>query len=182
MTDLQIRIRFIEKIRTISAVQKWSIRIEREFRVVKKESNSWSLEYNQSHQRTHMPCSDYSKQALKYDFKVYFKTNIASCCQRSRDPCLKRYPRSPSIAPDGLYIQEGMVRLELHCITRAGIYMVKSPILLDGSGNDVYTLKMNEKLCSCGKCQEYTLPCSHTLKVCKYNGTRPDAYALDICL
>ncbi|KAI5668490.1 hypothetical protein M9H77_18343 [Catharanthus roseus] len=58
--------------------------------------------------------------------------------------------------------------------------MVKSPIRLDGSGNNVYTLKMNEKSCSCGKRKEYTLPCSHALAVCKDNGTRPDAYVSDI--
>ncbi|KAI5661685.1 hypothetical protein M9H77_21008 [Catharanthus roseus] len=60
--------------------------------------------------------------------------------------------------------------------------MVKSLIWLDGSGNNVYTLKMNEKSFSCGKWQEYTLPCSHGLTVCKDNGTRPDAYVTDIYL
>ncbi|KAI5663465.1 hypothetical protein M9H77_22788 [Catharanthus roseus] len=39
---------------------------------------------------------------------------------------------------------------------------------------------MNEKLCSCGKCQEYTLLCSNALAVCKDNGTRLDAYVADI--
>ncbi|KAI5683147.1 hypothetical protein M9H77_04375 [Catharanthus roseus] len=54
--------------------------------------------------------------------------------------------------------------------------MVKSLIQLDGSSNNVYTLKMNEESCSYGKWQEYTLPCSHALAVCKDNGTRPYAY------
>ncbi|KAI5671462.1 hypothetical protein M9H77_11826 [Catharanthus roseus] len=61
MTDLQLGMRFFDKIRSISAVQKWSIWTGGEFRVVKSSS----------------------KQALKYGFKIYFKTNIASCCQRS---------------------------------------------------------------------------------------------------
>ncbi|KAI5658137.1 hypothetical protein M9H77_26930 [Catharanthus roseus] len=60
--------------------------------------------------------------------------------------------------------------------------MVKSLIPLDGCGNNVYTFKMNEKSCSCDKWQEYTLPCSHALAVCKDNGTRPDAYVPDIYL
>ncbi|KAI5654306.1 hypothetical protein M9H77_31493 [Catharanthus roseus] len=61
MIDLQLGIRFVDKIQAISAVQKWSIRTGREFKVVK---------------RTHMPCSSSSKQASKYDFKIYFKINI----------------------------------------------------------------------------------------------------------
>ncbi|KAI5650976.1 hypothetical protein M9H77_36981 [Catharanthus roseus] len=85
-----------------------------------------------------------------------------------RDPCLKRYPISPSITPDGLYVQESMY------------YMVKSSIRLDGRCNIVCTLKMNEKSCSCGKWQEYTLPFFHAIVVYKDNGTRLDAYVPDI--
>ncbi|KAI5682457.1 hypothetical protein M9H77_03685 [Catharanthus roseus] len=58
--------------------------------------------------------------------------------------------------------------------------MVKSLIRLDGHGNNIYTLKMNEKSCNCGKWREYTLPCSHALTVCNDNGTRPYAYAPEI--
>ncbi|KAI5682339.1 hypothetical protein M9H77_03567 [Catharanthus roseus] len=63
MTDLQLGMRFLDKIKAISIVQKWSIRIGREFRVVKiypnkGENNSWSLGNNQIHQGQHMPCSD----------------------------------------------------------------------------------------------------------------------------
>ncbi|KAI5666327.1 hypothetical protein M9H77_16180 [Catharanthus roseus] len=58
-------------------------------------------------------------------------------------------------------------------------YMVKSPIRLNDTNNNVYTLKMNEKSCSFGKWQEHTLPCSHALAVCRDNGTRPDTYVLD---
>ncbi|KAI5654694.1 hypothetical protein M9H77_31881 [Catharanthus roseus] len=50
---------------------------------------------------------------------------------------------------------------------REGIYMVKSPIRLDDSGINVYTLKINEKSCSCDKFY-------------KDNGTRPDAYVSDV--
>ncbi|KAI5677878.1 hypothetical protein M9H77_08828 [Catharanthus roseus] len=59
-------------------------------------------------QGTHMPCTGLTKQALKYIFKIYFNVNIAPCCQRSRDTCLKRHPRSASIISNGLYVQEGM--------------------------------------------------------------------------
>ncbi|KAI5648526.1 hypothetical protein M9H77_34531 [Catharanthus roseus] len=73
-----------------------------------------------------------------------------------------------------------------HTITkynpREGIYMVKSPRRLDGTGNNNDTLKMNEKSCSCGKWQEYTLHCSHALTVCRENGTRLDTYVSDIYL
>ncbi|KAI5649770.1 hypothetical protein M9H77_35775 [Catharanthus roseus] len=79
MTDIQLGMRFVNKIQAISAVQKWSIRIGREFRVVKTS---------------------------KYNFKIYFKTNIASCCQRSQDPYLERQPRSATITSDKLYVQE----------------------------------------------------------------------------
>ncbi|KAI5666134.1 hypothetical protein M9H77_15987 [Catharanthus roseus] len=58
--------------------------------------------------------------------------------------------------------------------------MVKSLIRPVGTGNNVYTLKMNEKSCSCGKWQEYILPCSHVLAVCRENGIIPDAYVPDI--
>ncbi|KAI5674027.1 hypothetical protein M9H77_14391 [Catharanthus roseus] len=36
MTDIQLGMRFIDKVQEISAVQKWSIRMGREYRVVKK--------------------------------------------------------------------------------------------------------------------------------------------------
>ncbi|KAI5672752.1 hypothetical protein M9H77_13116 [Catharanthus roseus] len=42
MTDLQLGMRFVDKIQAISAVQKLSIRIGREFRVVKSKSNQWT--------------------------------------------------------------------------------------------------------------------------------------------
>ncbi|KAI5667431.1 hypothetical protein M9H77_17284 [Catharanthus roseus] len=35
--------------------------------------------------------------------------------------------------------------------SREGIYLVKSPIRIDGTDNNVYILKMNNKSCSCGK-------------------------------
>ncbi|KAI5669531.1 hypothetical protein M9H77_19384 [Catharanthus roseus] len=176
--------RFVDKIQAISAVQKWSIQIGREFRVIKKESNPWLLGDNQIHQRTHMPYLGYSKQVSKYDFKVDFKTNIASCCQQSGDPYFKHYPRS---LPNGLVFDK-FLRIELksrdHTVTtynpQVGIYMVKSLIRLDGRDNNVYSLKMNEKLYSCGKWQEYTLLYFHTFAVCTDNGTRPDAYVIDI--
>ncbi|KAI5663643.1 hypothetical protein M9H77_22966 [Catharanthus roseus] len=60
------------------------------------------------------------------------------------------------------------------------MYMVKSPIRVDGTGNNVDTLRMNNKSCSCGKWQVYALPCSHALAVCRENGTRVDTYVLDI--
>ncbi|KAI5672856.1 hypothetical protein M9H77_13220 [Catharanthus roseus] len=40
VTDIQLGMRFVDKIQAISAVQKWSIRMRREFRVVKKISVS----------------------------------------------------------------------------------------------------------------------------------------------
>ncbi|KAI5669397.1 hypothetical protein M9H77_19250 [Catharanthus roseus] len=43
----------------------------------------------------------------------FFKTNIASYCQQSRDPCLGHHLRSPSITSDGLYVQEDMVCSEI---------------------------------------------------------------------
>ncbi|KAI5658944.1 hypothetical protein M9H77_27737 [Catharanthus roseus] len=63
---------------------------------------------------------------------------------------------------------------------REGIYMVKSPIQVSGTGNNVYTLWLNNKFCSCGKWQTYTLPCSHVLAVCRENGSRTDAYVPEI--
>ncbi|KAI5681386.1 hypothetical protein M9H77_02613 [Catharanthus roseus] len=160
---------FVDKIQAISAVQKWSIRIERKFKVVQKKSNPWLLRDNQIHQRTHMPCLGYSTS------KFISKLISASCCKRSGDPCLKRYPRSPSITPDGLYVKKAWydrkfaIKLKSgdHTITpynqRTGIYMVKSPVRLDGRSNNVYTLKMNEKSCSCGKWQVYMFSYSSSL-------------------
>ncbi|KAI5662470.1 hypothetical protein M9H77_21793 [Catharanthus roseus] len=63
---------------------------------------------------------------------------------------------------------------------REGIYMVKSPICLDRTDNNIYTLRINEKSCSCDKWREYTLPYSHALAICRENGTRLDAYVSDI--
>ncbi|KAI5659388.1 hypothetical protein M9H77_28181 [Catharanthus roseus] len=63
---------------------------------------------------------------------------------------------------------------------REGIYMVKSPIRVSGMGNNIYTLRLNNKFCSCGKWKTYTLPCSHVLVVCRENGSRTNAYAPEI--
>ncbi|KAI5655128.1 hypothetical protein M9H77_32315 [Catharanthus roseus] len=48
------------------------------------------------------------------------------------------------------------------------------------TGNNVYTLRINNKFCNCGKWQTYTLPCSHVLAVCRENGSRTDTYAPEI--
>ncbi|KAI5664933.1 hypothetical protein M9H77_24256 [Catharanthus roseus] len=58
--------------------------------------------------------------------------------------------------------------------------MVKSPIRVSGMGNNVYTLRINCKSCSCGKWRTYTLSCSHVLAVCKENGSRTDTYVPEI--
>ncbi|KAI5668202.1 hypothetical protein M9H77_18055 [Catharanthus roseus] len=63
---------------------------------------------------------------------------------------------------------------------REGIYMVRSPIRVSGTGNNVYTLRLNNKSCSCGKWRTYTLPFSHVLAVCRENGSRIDTYVPEI--
>ncbi|KAI5669534.1 hypothetical protein M9H77_19387 [Catharanthus roseus] len=63
---------------------------------------------------------------------------------------------------------------------REGIYMVKSPIQVSGTGNNVYTLRINNKSCSCGKWQTYILSYSHVLAVCRENGSRADTYVPEI--
>ncbi|KAI5663205.1 hypothetical protein M9H77_22528 [Catharanthus roseus] len=63
---------------------------------------------------------------------------------------------------------------------REGIYMIKSPIRVSGRGNNVYTLRINNKFCSCGKWQIYTLSYSHVLVVCRENGSRTDTYVPEI--
>ncbi|KAI5667126.1 hypothetical protein M9H77_16979 [Catharanthus roseus] len=63
---------------------------------------------------------------------------------------------------------------------REGIYMVRSPIRVSGTGNTVYTLRMNNTSCSYEKWQTYTLSCSHALAVCRENGTRADTYVPEI--
>ncbi|KAI5657971.1 hypothetical protein M9H77_26764 [Catharanthus roseus] len=63
---------------------------------------------------------------------------------------------------------------------REGIYMVRSPIRVSSTGNNFYTLRLNNKSCSCGKWQTYTLPCSYVLAVCRENGLRTDTYVLEI--
>ncbi|KAI5657038.1 hypothetical protein M9H77_25831 [Catharanthus roseus] len=61
-----------------------------------------------------------------------------------------------------------------------GIYMVKSPIRVSCTGNNIYTLRLNNKFCSCGKWQTYTLPCSHVLAVCRENESRTYSYVPEI--
>ncbi|KAI5674430.1 hypothetical protein M9H77_14794 [Catharanthus roseus] len=58
--------------------------------------------------------------------------------------------------------------------------MVKSPIRVSSTSNNVYTLRTNNKSCSCGKWQTYALPCSHVLPVCRENGSRADTYVPEI--
>ncbi|KAI5657729.1 hypothetical protein M9H77_26522 [Catharanthus roseus] len=59
---------------------------------------------------------------------------------------------------------------------REGIYIVRSPIRVFGTGNNVYTLRLNNKSCSCGKWKTYILPSSHILAMCRENGSRTDTY------
>ncbi|KAI5657736.1 hypothetical protein M9H77_26529 [Catharanthus roseus] len=42
MTDIRLGIRFVEKVQAISTVQKWSIQMDREYRVIKSKSNQWT--------------------------------------------------------------------------------------------------------------------------------------------
>ncbi|KAI5662736.1 hypothetical protein M9H77_22059 [Catharanthus roseus] len=63
---------------------------------------------------------------------------------------------------------------------REGVYMVRSPIRISGTSNNVYTLRMNNKSCRWEKWQTYILSCSHALAVCRENGTRADTYVLKI--
>ncbi|KAI5683558.1 hypothetical protein M9H77_04786 [Catharanthus roseus] len=63
---------------------------------------------------------------------------------------------------------------------RETIYMVKSPIRISGTGNNIYTLRINNKFYSCRKWQTYTLPCSYVLAVCKENESRIDTYVPEI--
>ncbi|KAI5681328.1 hypothetical protein M9H77_02555 [Catharanthus roseus] len=58
--------------------------------------------------------------------------------------------------------------------------MVKSPVHVFGMGNNVYTLRINNKSCSCEKWQTYTLPCSHVLAVCRENRSGTDTYVPEI--
>ncbi|KAI5673138.1 hypothetical protein M9H77_13502 [Catharanthus roseus] len=92
------------------------------------------------------------------------------------------------VHPFSTRIFDKFLRIEIksreHKITiynlREAIYMVRSPIQVSGTGNNVYTLRMNNKSCSCGKWKTYTLPCSHALTICRKNSTRADTYMLDI--
>ncbi|KAI5683479.1 hypothetical protein M9H77_04707 [Catharanthus roseus] len=63
---------------------------------------------------------------------------------------------------------------------REGVYMIKSPIRVSGTGNNVYTLQINNKSCSCGKWQIYTSPCSHVLAMCREMGSRADTNVPEI--
>ncbi|KAI5681169.1 hypothetical protein M9H77_02396 [Catharanthus roseus] len=60
--------------------------------------------------------------------------------------------------------------------------MLRSLIWCTGTGNNVYTLRMNNKSCTCRKWQIYTLPCSHALAISRESGTRADTYVPDIYL
>ncbi|KAI5677551.1 hypothetical protein M9H77_08501 [Catharanthus roseus] len=85
-------------------------------------------------------------------------------------------------------IFDNFLRIELksreHKVTtynpREGIYMVKSPIRVSSTCNNVHTLRLNNKFCSCEKWQTYTLSYSHVLAVCRENGSRTYAYVPEI--
>ncbi|KAI5682284.1 hypothetical protein M9H77_03512 [Catharanthus roseus] len=63
---------------------------------------------------------------------------------------------------------------------REEIYMVKSLVRVSGTDNNVYTLRINNKFCNCGKWQTYALPYSHVLAECRENGSRTDTYVPEI--
>ncbi|KAI5674427.1 hypothetical protein M9H77_14791 [Catharanthus roseus] len=76
-------------------------------------------------------------------------------------------------------IQEVQVLYQTGCTYKRAWYARKFAIERV-FGNNVYTLRLNNKFCSCGKWQTYTLPCSHVLAVCRENGSRTDAYVPEI--
>ncbi|KAI5676193.1 hypothetical protein M9H77_07143 [Catharanthus roseus] len=45
MTDIQLGMRFLDKIQAISANQKWLVSVGREYRVVKSKSDQWTTKY-----------------------------------------------------------------------------------------------------------------------------------------
>ncbi|KAI5658766.1 hypothetical protein M9H77_27559 [Catharanthus roseus] len=42
MTDIQLGMRFVDKVQAISVVRKWSISVGREYRVVKSKNDAWT--------------------------------------------------------------------------------------------------------------------------------------------
>ncbi|KAI5682337.1 hypothetical protein M9H77_03565 [Catharanthus roseus] len=45
MTDIQLGIRFVDKVQAITRARKWSIRTGREYRVVKNRSDHWTANF-----------------------------------------------------------------------------------------------------------------------------------------
>ncbi|KAI5659300.1 hypothetical protein M9H77_28093 [Catharanthus roseus] len=80
-------------------------------------------------------------------------------------------------------IQEVQILYQTGCTYKQAWYARKFAIervFVFGMGNNVYTLRLNNKFCSCEKWQTYTLPCSHVLVVCRENRSRTDAYVPEI--
>ncbi|KAI5657518.1 hypothetical protein M9H77_26311 [Catharanthus roseus] len=71
-------------------------------------------------------------------------------------------------------IQEVQVKLQMGCTYKRAWYAQKFAIKRRPHSYNVQPTR------SCGKWRKYTLPCSHALAVFRDNGTRPDAYMLDI--
>ncbi|KAI5650719.1 hypothetical protein M9H77_36724 [Catharanthus roseus] len=105
-----------------------------------------------------------------------------------RHPLEHVVANDPEIPISNIIQEVQFLRIEMksreHKVTtynpREGIYMVRSPIRVSGTGNNVYTLRLNNKSCRCGKWQTYRLPCSHVLAVCRENGSRTDTYVPEI--
>ncbi|XP_027071759.1 uncharacterized protein [Coffea arabica] len=55
----------------------------------------------------------------------------------------------------------------------SGVYKVITGRRVDGKGGNTQTIRFFDKTCSCGKWQNYRLPCSHVLAVCRNRGDNP---------
>ncbi|KAI5661817.1 hypothetical protein M9H77_21140 [Catharanthus roseus] len=75
MTDIQLGMRFVDKVQAISAVQKWSISVGREYRVVKSKSDQWTAK------RYHHSDSNYCSCCRKWQTYTLPCSNALAVCR-----------------------------------------------------------------------------------------------------
>ncbi|KAI5667443.1 hypothetical protein M9H77_17296 [Catharanthus roseus] len=198
MTDIQLSMRFVDKVQALSAVHKcyhsednycsWYIRIKKKAthnrweitRFVKEHTCLVHIEQNKhrnlsskfiSMSISHLVANDHEIPVLN----IIQEVQLSTFTSEEAENCVHPFPTR---------IFNKFLRIETksreHKVTtynpQEGIYMVKSPIRVSGMGNVVYTLQLNNKSCSCGKWQTYTLPYSHVLAMCRENRSRTDTY------
>ncbi|KAI5663161.1 hypothetical protein M9H77_22484 [Catharanthus roseus] len=122
--------------------------------LMKLDAKKWTLLHDGGHRHGIMITNIFEalNSVLKKARVLPLKALVELIFNKLVENCVHPFPTR---------IFDKFLRIELksreHKVTtynpREGIYMVRSPIWVSGTGNNIYTLQLNNKFFSCGNCK-----------------------------